>query len=347
MSARAKRFIKKTAIITSLSVLILTFFFSIAVVTYTLTKPQSVIDLVEPLVPAVTPVPITMKGIAVFGDSQSDEYRADDNRGYNYPATTLNWVEILAQERKVNFGPWGVWEEPRRTGYAYNWARTGNTTASMIESEHHIKLAEQVKEGKVNVVVIFLGANDFAPYTEVEGYGAIYNGELSDPAKKRKVNRVIADIKTAVYTVKDAGDVRILLVKIPDWGQHVGVQVAYPFPDQREEVSEVIRDANKELDKIAADEGLETLDLTKFYRDLVYKNGSDKMTVDGVSTERLLLNNNPKNFYLEDGVHTGTVVNGFLANAILEKVNTMIDNDIKLLSEKEIREVAGLPKNAR
>lgn len=338
------RLVKKSIFISATVVLVTVFFVSIGVVIFTLNKPQSVIGLIEPLVPVITPVPITMKGIAVLGDSQSDEYRADDNRGSNYPATTLNWVELLHNERNVIFGEWGIREEPRRSGYAYNWARTGNTAGSMIESGHHIGVADQIKEGGVNVVVVFIGAIDFAPYILDDGYNAIYNGELSAPAKKSKVNRVIADIKTAVYTIKDAGDVRILLVKIPDWGQHVGVQVAFPFPDQRDEVSAVIRDANAELDKLAEDEGLVTLDPNALYQDLVYKTKGDKMTVDGVTIERLLLNNNPKNFYLEDGVHTGTVVNGFLANAVLEKVNTMIDNDVALLSEREIREAAGLQK---
>jgi lysophospholipase L1-like esterase len=344
MSRHVKNNIKKIAIIFSLFILIAVFLIAIVTVVFTFSKPQSVIELIEPLVPTTTPAPITMKGMAVLGDSQADEYRADDNRGYNYPATTLNWVELLQQERKVNFGEWGVWEEPRRTGYEYNWARTGNTAASMIENEHHISVAEQIKQGKVNVVVIFIGANDFAPYILDDGYQAMYNGQLSEPAKKRKINRIVADIKTAVYTIKDAGDVRVLLVKVPDWGQHVGVQVAFPFPDQRSDVTAVIQDVNAELDKLANDEGLLTVDPNALYQDLVYRNEDNKMRVDGVTIERLLLNNNPKNFYLEDGVHTGTVVNGFLANAILEKVNTMIDNDIRLLSEKEIREAAGLVK---
>lgn len=335
---------KKAGIISLYVVLFSVLFLSIGAVLFTFYRPQSVIELIEPLVPKVTPAPITMKGVAVLGDSQSDEYRADDNRGYNYPATTLNWTELLVQERKVNFGQWSVWDEPRRTGYEYNWARTGNTSASMIESEHHVGVAEQIKQGKVNVVVIFIGANDFAPYILDDGYQAIYNSELSDAAKKSKVNRIIADIKTAVYTVKDAGDVRIVLVKVPDWGQHVGVQVAFPFPDQRSEVSAVITDVNSELDKLANEEGLLTVDPNALYQGLVYDNDTNKMIVDGVEIERLLLNNNPKNFYLEDGVHTGTAVNGFLANAIIEKINLMIDNDINPLSETEIREAAGLIK---
>ena len=318
------------------------FFSTIAVGFYTVKQPQAVINLLQPLVPVVTPIPITMKGIAVIGDSQSDEYRADDNRGSNYSGYTYNWVEQLARIRNVNFGSWGTRAEPRRTGYEYNWARTSATTRSMIESGQHIGVADQIQEGKVNVVVIFIGANDFAPYLTDDGYEHIYNGELSDPQKISKVDRLVADIKTAVFTLKAAGDVRILLVKIPDWGNHPGIQIAFPFPDQRQEVSDVISQANAELDTLAQEEDLQTLDPNDFYKQIFNKGGTGKTTVDGITLQRLLLNNDPHNFYLEDGVHTGTVVNGFLANAIVAKLNTMITNKIKPFSEKEIRETAGL-----
>src|SRR5215208_170589 len=44
-------------------------------------------------------------GIGILGDSNSDEYQADDGRGGKYNATTLNWVELLVRDRGLNFGP--------------------------------------------------------------------------------------------------------------------------------------------------------------------------------------------------------------------------------------------------
>ena len=90
----------------------------------------------------VTPMPI--KGIGIMGDSNSDEYRADDNRGGEYAPTTLNWMEQLVLSRELNFGPWGTWGGPRRTGYEYNWARSGATAHSLITSGQHTGLAQQV-----------------------------------------------------------------------------------------------------------------------------------------------------------------------------------------------------------
>src|SRR5690606_9197935 len=122
----------------------------------------TVINILEHLNPTPTPSPMNIKGVAVIGDSQSDEYQGNDKRGQTYASTTYNWVEILAKKRQLDFGAWGERDEPRRMRYEYNWARTGATTLSMITSGQHIGVAEQVRQGKVNLVILYIGANDFA-----------------------------------------------------------------------------------------------------------------------------------------------------------------------------------------
>lgn len=323
------------------SVLVIIFIMSVSLSYFTITNPQEVIDRLEPLVPTVTPDPVRLLGVAVLGDSQSDEYRADDNRGDNYPSATKNWVELLVENRKMNFGPWGSWDEPRRTGYEYNWSRSGATVASLLEAEAHVGIAEEVKAKKVNLVVVFVGAIDFAPYFTPDGYDNIYNGNLSEAVKKRKINRIIADIKTAVYTIKDAGDVRIVLVSIPDWGNHTGIQVGFPYPDQRANVSKMITETNRELVDLSEVEHLGFVDMNSLYQNFP-KNDEGKVVVGDVVLQRLLLNNNPRNFYMSDGVHYGTIVNGLLANAILKEMNAQLENPILPLSEEEIIKNAGL-----
>lgn len=315
---------------------------SLGAAVFTFQNPGLVSDRLQYLIPSATPAPLTMKGMAVLGDSQSDEYRADDWRGSNYASTTYNWVELLQKYRGINIGEWGRREEPRRDGYEYNWARTGATSNSLIESGQHIGAAQQIKEGKVNVVVVFIGALDFSPYMPHEHYESIYSGNLTNASKKSIENHILADIKTIVYTLKDAGDVRIVLVKIPDWGNHLGVKVAFPLPQQRILVTEVVNDTNEEIDKFAQEENLMTVDINTVYKELFRKDDSGQFTIDGVQIERVMLSNNPNNFYLEDGVHTGTVVNGFIANAIITQLNTVLTTKITPFSEKEIREIAGL-----
>jgi hypothetical protein len=326
-----------------LVVLIITFLVAVGVGVFTFYRPQIVISMIEQLVPSVTPIPrhVSIKGVAVLGDSQSDEYRGDDNRGQNYPSSTLGWVEILQQKRHINFGEWGAWDEPRRDGYEYNWARTGATAYSLLMSGQHVGVAEQIKSGKVNVVIVYIGANDFAPFITHDGYEAIYNDTLSDATLLLKVNRVVADIKTALDTVSAAGDVEVILVKIPDWGNHIGVKVAFPFPNQRERVTKAIDLANRELEVVARERGIPTIDPNVFHRNLLRRDDG-RVVVGDVALEVLMLNNDPRNIFLEDGVHTGTVFNGLFANHVVRELNRAWGMNVRLLSDEEILSAAGI-----
>src|SRR4051795_2435806 len=97
--------------------------------------------------------------IGVLGDSYSDEYQF-------YPpdrTTARNWVEILSELRGLDFGPFSTLSrgEPRNQGFAYNWARSDATTDDMIAGGQLAGLTSQVAEGKVKVVLISIGGNDF------------------------------------------------------------------------------------------------------------------------------------------------------------------------------------------
>lgn len=305
-------------------------------------QPDTVISFIKRISPQKVEQPINMKGIGILGDSQSDEYRADDARGDNYPSTTLNWVEILAQERKLNFGEWGIWEEPRRSGFSYNWSRSGATAASLIESGQHLGLAEQVKKGQVNIAVIYIGANDFAPHITADGYQAIYNEELTDAQIERKINRLVAEIETAVDVVSKAGKVKIFLVKIPDWSNHIGVKLAFPFPHKRILVTRAVNETNDKLEAMAGKRDIITIDPNQFYREMVTKDSTGKPLIGKVHLEWLYLNNDPKNVFLNDGIHIGTAMNGLFANYLINSMNPYLQNPIIPLSDQEILDVSGL-----
>src|SRR3989344_320275 len=127
--------------------------------------------------------------MAVMSDSSSDEYRADDNRagGTQWELTTLAWTELLEKYRGFNLGSWGTRGEPRRTGYEYNWARTGAEAADVVFAGQHTGVASQAQSGLVNIVYFQIGNNDFAYYRD----GAdIYNGALSGQALTDKINAI-------------------------------------------------------------------------------------------------------------------------------------------------------------
>ena len=105
---------------------------------------------------------VTMLGAA--GDSLTDEYSEET---YSYAAS---WTTQLVLFRGVNMGPTaqaagqsgGTWGEPRRTGYAANWARYGADSTTLLSQGQHTGLAAQVGPGGVSHAVLEIGTNDFS-----------------------------------------------------------------------------------------------------------------------------------------------------------------------------------------
>ena len=316
----------------------------IAIVVILLWKPTLLVDQIQTYFLKPEPIEqIELKGIGILGDSQSDEYRADDNRGVNYPTSTYNWVEILAKERNINFGTWNYYEEPRRQGYEYNFARSGATAGSMSQSGQHIGLANYVKRGEVNVVIIYIGANDFAPYLYDNAYSAIYNEEMSREEIIQKENNIVADIQTAIETLQEAGDPKIFLVTIPNWGNHTAVKIGFPLPYKRYLVTQVINETNTKLRNVTEEYGVETIEINKFFQDIRGNDSDYQVKVGDIILDQYIGQNNPKNLFLSDGIHSGTVLNGLFANYLIEHINPSINNPIKPLTTDEILKTAGLP----
>src|SRR5689334_20805478 len=71
-----------------------------------------------------TGLPISSLGVA--GDDLSDEYAVET---YNYGRS---WTEVLHDIDSLNLGPAGSYAEPRRDGYAYNWARSGADSTTLL-----------------------------------------------------------------------------------------------------------------------------------------------------------------------------------------------------------------------
>ena len=129
----------------------------------------------------------------------------------------------------------------------------------MIDAGQHTGLAQQIQNGEVNYAVVFIGVNDFAPYSS-DGYPAIYDETLSDDQVSAKVTIVVENITTAIDTLQQAGEVKILLVKIPDWGNSISVQQLFPNDENRQRVSNAITSTNTKLEEIAQDKNIEIAD---------------------------------------------------------------------------------------
>lgn len=278
-----------------------------------------------------------------MGDSNSDEYRAEDSRGgKKHPA--LNWVEQLALSRDINFGPWGTWGEPRRTGYKYNWARSSATTRSMITSGQHTGLAKQVAAGEVSHVVIYIGGADF--HLERGTYEEIYNGSLRGRALQTKIDTIIAELTLAVDTLQDAGDVRIVIVSYIDKGLAPETLRRFPNPIGRSRVSKAVQAVNDGIAAMAEKrQGVAVADMNEYGKTVLSRlTITGHLDVGGEQISVLERGHEPHHMQLADrSGHFGTVASGLLANVILvEPFNRAFGLNIEPLSDLEILQNAGL-----
>ena len=282
-------------------------------------------------------------GIGVMGDSNSDEYHANDNRGGEYADTTFTWVEILAQARDLNFGAWGSWDEPRRDGFEYNWARSNATTGSMITSGQHTGIAQQVASGKVSHVFIWIGANDF---NIVSGqYQKIYDNSLSDAALQTKVDKIIADMTTAMDTVYQAGDVKIVIATFSDPGISPLTKIDFTDANKRQRVTNAIQDVNEGIKIAAAERGISVVDVDEYGLQVLAKMDEDGyFEFGGEMINVLEQGNEPHHLQLGDSAgHPGTIASGMFANELFIKpINSTYGTQIISLSEIEILEIAGI-----
>lgn len=294
-------------------------------------------------VPTAVSTPSLTAGIGVLGDSTSDEYRADDARGGAYGETTLNWVELLVKDRGLNFGQWGVWEEPRRTGYEYNWARTGATIDSMITSGQVAGLAQQVAEGKVSYVFIWIGNNDFhlknGPYEE------IYNGKLSDAELQKRIDKLAANIEYTMDTILQAGHVKMAIVTIADQGVAPQAKLLFPNAQKRQRVTEAVNKLNARIHELADERGVLVLDSNAVGKVLFsHVNWEGKMTVGDQKVTVLTKGDEPHHLQLSDNIgHAGTVLSGIIANSLfIEPFDDTFGLHIQPLTDEEILQNAGL-----
>ena len=288
-----------------------------------------------------TPRQQAIVGLGVLGDSSSDEYRANDNRGGAYASTTLNWVELLQRYRGVNVGAWGTRAEPRRTGYEYNWARTGARALDLIRQGQHTGVAQQVREGRVSHVVIWIGSNDFAEWNGT--YAEVYNGTLSDRQVQQKVRDIVSSITTAVQTVQAAGDARLMLVNLGDVGMSPAYVAKYPNVTGRQRVTNAIAAVNAGLASLAGSRDILLVDAFAFGQSIMGQVRGGNLYVDGVAISPIRSGDEPHHALLGDSIHAGTVMNGLLANALfIERANAGFDIGIDPFTNQEILRFAGI-----
>lgn len=293
--------------------------------------------------PPAVAVQAGMPGIGILGDSFYDEYRGTDGRGGEYKAVTFNLVELLVRLRGLNVGEWGAWGEPRRTGYAYNWARSGANSGTLISKGQHTGVAEQIAAGEVAYVFIGIGANDFNPY-HGDTYSSIYAGTMSDDELADKIAGAVNNVRRAVDTVQEAGAQGVAITLFTQWDMDPTLPDKYPDAEGRERVAEAIDQVNAGLREMAAERSVAVVDQNAMGSDLLARlDGEGVLTVGGEQIDFLHNGDEPHHVRLADGQHLGTVMGGLTANYYLVDVlNNHFGLEIAPLSEDEILQQAGL-----
>lgn len=239
--------------------------------------------------------------IAVIGDSGSDEYQADDRRGGAYYTTTFNWLEQAVRNGSVDAGSWGTRSEPRRTGYAYNAARSGSTVSAAIQAGQ----GSLVKTFNAQVVVISIGTRDM----EI-AFQSLYSRTLTGTALINWQNGIVTGIKKLALDVSPAP---VILLTVPDMSIHPLIISSgfYTNPLGLKYVHDAVTVINDRLTEFALAAGYSIRDVNGFVA-AVY-------STPGLPFDPLKIGDAPENGLLSD-YHPGTRWSCLYANFILNGV---------------------------
>jgi hypothetical protein len=290
--------------------------------------------------------------LGIMGDSNSDEYRAvENNRGGKYGPTTLNWSEQLQRYRGVDIGSWGRWNDTRRNGYEYNWAKSGATAEDVIKTGQATGLARQVAAGKINTIVLFVGANDFAIWNGT--YARIYNGVIAGDALEGHINEIVSSIATAIDTVRTTDAVNIIVANLWDRSQTADFIARFPDPARRLNVTHAIGAVNAGIaDLVQARRNVALVDLYNYVDSPKYRSrislSRATVTIGGEQISFATSGNEPHHVLLSDAEHSGTAIQCLLANYLfIDPVNSKFGRQIKSFTDEECLAHAGIPVQER
>ncbi len=272
------------------------------------------------------------------GDSLTDEYRF-------YPpdrSQARNWVETLAVTRNVNFGAYTTQDRgfPRDQGYANDWAKENSTTEDVVGSQL-AGLSKQVVAGKVTYAVVGMGTNDFLFFAEGVAAQSLagqppanFGAELAfvESAAVANFDRTVETllaanpkVKVIVQTTPDIRQVPIVeqFLAIPGIGQ-----VANAIADAQAAYNANIRQVAHDLSRVAL-------------ADIAAQAGSfegasaTNLPIGGIRVTLTTTGDNFHNAVLADNIHPGTILQGLIANAVIQAADS-VGASIKPLSPTEI-----------
>lgn len=305
--------------------------------TFTL-SPTASATLTPTPTPSETFLPLVMN-LAVIGDSVQDEYRANDNRGSPYFGTTFNWVEMLTRYRGVNVGAWGTRAEPRRSGYEFNWARSGATSASAWSQLNGI--VAQINAGQVTHVFLQIGLNDLNANNLAM---TIYAGGTATTT----LNTIADNITGMANQANAVAPGRVMVAELQDFVSDLllpEIVVAFPDPIGRQRISNAIAYVNSRVRTRLAPEVKYFAFNAALSAELATRRSGNVLLVGGQSILLSPRGNEYHNAWLNESpyAHAGTVLSGLLANVYMEALNAQFGTSLLRLTDVEIISIAGGP----
>jgi lysophospholipase L1-like esterase len=297
----------------------------------------------------LVPVAVAAPKVLVLGDSLSAEYKDMPEYGEvtRNGWQAKNWVEILAARSAgaLDFGDYRalpqVWDIYRLHGYRFNWGFPG---AEAEDFENRLTdpndpfrytlrptLAGQLRNN-VEWVVVFLGANDFR-----EAYGQIYDGGDPNPL----INEIEHSVEAVVNYVQAVnGNLKIVLVNIPDVGAAPGKIAAHPDPDRRALVTRAIRRTNFRLAGLAVEKGLALANIYVETRRLI--EGKPVIFAGQTMICDSDPDNDPRYLFTRDDFHPNTALQIRIGQQVLRAMNGYFGAGLPLIPGGEALRILGL-----
>lgn len=269
-------------------------------------------------------------GFGAIGDSFVDEYQfyAPDR------SQARNMVEILSATRGLNFGAFTTSDRPapRYQGYANDWGLTGATSNDLPAETSG--LAAQEAMGQVGLSFMFIGGNDFIDAVESKNPAAAV---AAVPA------HLLSNVLTSISTLLAANPkAEIAVANVFDLADLPLTQqllkAGVVTPAELAAVSQAITGYDAALaSALASNPRVALVDVNALASLFV---GQKTITLDGQTFDTVDPGDEYHHLFLADGLHLGTVGQGFLADGFISAVDSKFNTGIAPLSPSEIIQFA-------
>jgi lysophospholipase L1-like esterase len=281
--------------------------------------------------------------VAAIGDSLTDEYAEQ-----TYGNVAKSWTQILVEAGRIDMGPTAAaalvsnWGEPRRTGYRDNWARYGETSYEALSFGQHTGVADSVVNHGAEYVVIFIGGNDFNPFSN-SAYNNIYNGIWTQDEAYAYADATVANLRSMVGVI-EGGNTKIVLASVLDFAFMGFMRNGHFAWSYRDRVTAVLAHCRDRVRALAMEKHLVFLDLFQLNIDLFGSNQylRDRVLVGNVPIMMQQTGDTGASGFIYDGVHPQRVIQSIWGEAILTALNAGCGTTIPDLSESEMLSIGGL-----